>query len=179
MGDIRQNRLQWLEVLEKASAPMFQKRKWRNWQTHSLEVAAPARAWGFKSPLPHHIRTASSAPEPRGDEEIINPKTEDYALIGDEIGAGQGQPGAPTDPAARGWTDHRDFGGWCGCTWVRTARACHPHCRALWIIFLLCCELTLSRHVGSTASTRASDISIQAHSSRGSVPHSVVNRVVI
>ena len=31
-------------------------RKWRNWQTHSLEVAAPARAWGFKSPLPHHIK---------------------------------------------------------------------------------------------------------------------------
>src|SRR5437773_338625 len=27
---------------------------WRNWQTHYLEVVAPARAWGFKSPLGHH-----------------------------------------------------------------------------------------------------------------------------
>src|ERR1700737_5016129 len=34
-------------------ADQRRKRKWRNWQTHSLEVAAPAREWGFRSPLPH------------------------------------------------------------------------------------------------------------------------------
>jgi hypothetical protein len=28
--------------------------RWRNWQTHSLEVAAPERAWGSSPPLPHH-----------------------------------------------------------------------------------------------------------------------------
>ena len=31
-------------------------RKWRNWQTHQLEGLALARAWGFESPLPHHVR---------------------------------------------------------------------------------------------------------------------------
>lgn len=28
-------------------------RKWRNWQTHHLEGVALARAYGFKSRLPH------------------------------------------------------------------------------------------------------------------------------
>ncbi len=30
-------------------------RKWRNWQTHQLEGLTLARAWGFESPLPHHL----------------------------------------------------------------------------------------------------------------------------
>ena len=45
------------EIITNLSGP----RKWRNWQTHSLEVAAPARAWGFKSPLPHQYRKKSVA----------------------------------------------------------------------------------------------------------------------
>ena len=28
-------------------------RKWRNWQTHYLEVVASSRSWGFESPLSH------------------------------------------------------------------------------------------------------------------------------
>ena len=30
-------------------------RGWRNWQTHYLEVVAPARAWRFESSPAHHI----------------------------------------------------------------------------------------------------------------------------
>jgi hypothetical protein len=33
----------------------LQMRKWRNWQTHQLEGLTLARAWGFESPLPHHL----------------------------------------------------------------------------------------------------------------------------
>lgn len=44
-------------------------RKWRNWQTHSLEVAALARAWGVKFPLPHQhifcpVNRGARRPEP-------------------------------------------------------------------------------------------------------------------
>ena len=38
------------------------------------------------------------------------------------FGAGEGQPGAPTDPAARRWTDHRHSGGWWAASSVRAAR---------------------------------------------------------
>lgn len=34
--------------------------RWRNWQTHYLEVVAPARAWRFKS-SPGHFRTSRTA----------------------------------------------------------------------------------------------------------------------
>jgi hypothetical protein len=44
-----------LEVPEKLVRRAIDERKWRNWQTHSLEVAAHARAWGFKSPSAHHV----------------------------------------------------------------------------------------------------------------------------
>ena len=40
-------------------------RKWRNWQTHQLEGLAPARAWGFESPLPHHSTRPLTSPRPR------------------------------------------------------------------------------------------------------------------
>ena len=30
-------------------------REWRNRQTRWLQVPVPERAWGFNSPLPHHI----------------------------------------------------------------------------------------------------------------------------
>src|SRR5687768_14610627 len=29
-------------------------REWRNWQTRTVQVRVPERAWGFKSPLAHH-----------------------------------------------------------------------------------------------------------------------------
>jgi hypothetical protein len=29
-------------------------REWRNWQTRTVQVRVPVRAWGFKSPLAHH-----------------------------------------------------------------------------------------------------------------------------
>ena len=35
--------------------------RWRNWQTHHLEVVAPARAWRFKS-SPGHFGTARQIP---------------------------------------------------------------------------------------------------------------------
>ena len=28
-------------------------REWRNWQTRTVQVRVPVRAWGFKSPLAH------------------------------------------------------------------------------------------------------------------------------
>jgi hypothetical protein len=30
-------------------------REWRNWQTRTVQVRVPERAWGFKSPLAHHV----------------------------------------------------------------------------------------------------------------------------
>ena len=44
---------------EPASIPP--ERKWRNWQTHQLEGLAPARAWGFESPLSHQLHFVSLA----------------------------------------------------------------------------------------------------------------------
>ena len=41
-------------------------RGWRNWQTHYLEVVAPARAWRFKS-SPAHQSALSSVVEHRLD----------------------------------------------------------------------------------------------------------------
>lgn len=35
-------------------------RRWRNWQTHHLEVVAPSRVWRFKS-SPAHTRKPSKA----------------------------------------------------------------------------------------------------------------------
>ena len=35
------------------SAPTGE-REWRNWQTRTVQVRVPERAWGFKSPLAHH-----------------------------------------------------------------------------------------------------------------------------
>jgi hypothetical protein len=29
-------------------------REWRNWQTRTVQVRVPVRAWGFKSPLAHN-----------------------------------------------------------------------------------------------------------------------------
>jgi hypothetical protein len=29
-------------------------REWRNWQTRTVQVRVPERAWGFKSPLAHN-----------------------------------------------------------------------------------------------------------------------------
>jgi hypothetical protein len=46
-------------------------RKWRNWQTHSLEVAAPARAWGFKSPLPHQHHHGNRGEQPLNVEPTL------------------------------------------------------------------------------------------------------------
>ena len=37
-------------------------REWRNWQTRTVQVRVPVRAWGFKSPLAHHEK----APEASG-----------------------------------------------------------------------------------------------------------------
>lgn len=34
-------------------------REWRNWQTRTVQVRVPERAWGFKSPLAHHLKTGS------------------------------------------------------------------------------------------------------------------------
>lgn len=31
-------------------------REWRNWQTRTVQVRVPERAWGFKSPLAHDGR---------------------------------------------------------------------------------------------------------------------------
>lgn len=33
-------------------------RKWRNRQTRTVQVRVPVRAWGFNSPLAHHLETA-------------------------------------------------------------------------------------------------------------------------
>ena len=30
-------------------------REWRNWQTRTVQVRVPARAWGFNSPLAHRV----------------------------------------------------------------------------------------------------------------------------
>ncbi len=35
-------------------------REWRNWQTRTVQVRVPVRAWGFKSPLAHEIKRAVS-----------------------------------------------------------------------------------------------------------------------
>ena len=40
-------------------------RKWRNWQTHQLEGLAVAIPWGFESPLPHQLATATRRAGPR------------------------------------------------------------------------------------------------------------------
>ncbi len=37
-------------------------REWRNWQTRTVQVRVPVRAWGFKSPLAHQEK----APEASG-----------------------------------------------------------------------------------------------------------------
>ena len=37
-------------------------REWRNWQTRTVQVRVPVRAWGFKSPLAHQLK----APEKIG-----------------------------------------------------------------------------------------------------------------
>ena len=37
-------------------------REWRNWQTRTVQVRVPVRAWGFKSPLAH----SGKAPEKSG-----------------------------------------------------------------------------------------------------------------
>src|SRR5690554_3393007 len=31
-------------------------REWRNWQTRTVQVRVPVRAWGFKSPLAHQTK---------------------------------------------------------------------------------------------------------------------------
>ncbi len=38
-------------------------REWRNWQTRTVQVRVPVRAWGFKSPLAHQQLIASPASE--------------------------------------------------------------------------------------------------------------------
>ncbi len=30
-------------------------REWRNWQTRTVQVRVPERAWGFNSPLAHKL----------------------------------------------------------------------------------------------------------------------------
>jgi hypothetical protein len=41
-------------------------REWRNWQTRTVQVRVPVRAWGFKSPLAHHcpVMGCGKSPEP-------------------------------------------------------------------------------------------------------------------
>ena len=34
-------------------------REWRNWQTRTVQVRVPVRAWGFKSPLAHQSDESS------------------------------------------------------------------------------------------------------------------------
>ncbi|SVA20637.1 uncharacterized protein METZ01_LOCUS73491, partial [marine metagenome] len=44
-------------------------RKWRNWQTRKPQKLVLARAWGFKSPLPHHIFLAILAVMKKGGDD--------------------------------------------------------------------------------------------------------------
>lgn len=43
-------------------------REWRNWQTRTVQVRVPERAWGFKSPLAHDcdVSVHRKHPEPSG-----------------------------------------------------------------------------------------------------------------
>src|SRR5262245_49298525 len=42
-----------MTALYRGGVPRLRSRKWRNWQTRQIQVLVPARAWRFKSSLPH------------------------------------------------------------------------------------------------------------------------------
>ena len=54
-----------------ASAPTGE-REWRNWQTRTVQVRVPVRAWGFKSPLAHHGSSLGRAPEGPWQTEVVS-----------------------------------------------------------------------------------------------------------
>ena len=68
-------------------------REWRNWQTRTVQVRVPVRAWGFKSPLAHHCY--GSLPCGHARARTITP------AIVDAIGRVVGRP----DPSASAAAD--------------------------------------------------------------------------
>ena len=42
-----------LDEVQASEYPSPSTRTWRNWQTHQIQVLAPARVWGFNSPRSH------------------------------------------------------------------------------------------------------------------------------
>ena len=73
-------------------------REWRNWQTRTVQVRVPVRAWGFKSPLAHQSHTGSDQAFPARSRFRCRPRENGCATASERVARGPGL----CQPSARG-----------------------------------------------------------------------------